>query len=111
MTHPTIYHELLRPEVHPNGVVPETEELFEEAQALMVGGSETIGTTMMHGCFYLLTNPDVLQRLRIELREAWQDLDQVPTWADLQKLPYLVSILKEKVRLLISTRLQSSRNL
>lgn len=111
MNHPTIYHELLRPEVHPNGLVPEPGELFEEAQALMFGGADTTGTTLMHGCFFLLRKPEILQRLRNELKEAWPALHQVPTWADLEKLPYLVSTFKDLGPWLLTfSRLQLSRS-
>ena len=92
LPHSTIYHELLRPEVHPNGNVPEAGELFEEAQALTFGGTDTTGTIMMHGSFHILTTPQVLQTLQAELKQAWPVIDQAPKWADLERLPYLVGI-------------------
>lgn len=79
--------------MHPNGVVPEAGELFEESQALMFGGADTTGTTLMHGSFYVLTMPEVLQRLKAELKQAWPNLPgEAPRWAELEKLPYLVSL-------------------
>jgi cytochrome P450 len=90
MAHPTIYHQLLKSELHPNGVVPEADELFEESQALMFGGADTTGTTMMHGCFHLLKTPDVLSTLQTELQRAWPDLNRPPSYAELERLPFLV---------------------
>ena len=72
-------------------MVPEPGELFEESQALMFGGADTTGTTMMHGCFHILKAPEVLSRLQKELGEVWPDLNSPPRWVDLERLPYLVS--------------------
>lgn len=111
LPHSTIYHDLLRPEHHPNGIVLEAGELYEEARALMFGGADTTGTTMMEGCFHLLTKPMVLSKLQMELKESWPVVDQAPTWADLEKLPYLVGVcLCDGDESLISIRRQSSRS-
>ena len=86
----TIWNELLRPELHPDGRVPDVGSLFEESQALMFGGADTTGTTLMHGTFEILQRPDVVQRLRKELEEAWPDIRRDPSQAELEALPYLV---------------------
>lgn len=87
----TIYHELLKPELNPGGQVPSAGSLYEESQALMFGGADTTGTTLMHGSFYVMTKADVRKKLVAELREAWPELDQPPSLAVLERLPYLVS--------------------
>ena len=86
----TIWNTLLRPENHPDGRVPDQGSLFEESQALMFGGADTTGTTLMHGSFELLHSKEPLDKLKAELCEAWPDLESDPTQADLEKLPYLV---------------------
>ena len=45
----------------------------------------------MVGTYHLLHNPEAKQRLEDEVRTAWPDLDQVPSYAELEKLPFLVS--------------------
>lgn len=86
----TIWNELLRPELHPDGKIPDSGSLFEESQALMFGGADTTGTTLMHGTFELLHEPEVLKKLKAELQEAWPDVAQNPPLSVLEPLPYLV---------------------
>lgn len=86
----TIYHELLRPEAYRSGTVPTAESLYEEAQALLFGGADTTGTTLMHGTFCILSLPDVYRRLKEELLRAWPDLAREPGLSELEKMPYLV---------------------
>lgn len=86
----TIWNELLRPELHADGKVPDQETLFEESQALMFGGADTTGTTLMHGTFEILHEPEVLQKLKAELKEVWPNLTENLALSDLEPLPYLV---------------------
>lgn len=88
--HPTIYHQLLNREANKSGVIPEAASLYEEAQALMFGGTDTTGNALMLGTFHMLENQSLLKRLKKELRMNWPDLDKTPRFEDLQKLPFLV---------------------
>jgi cytochrome P450 len=89
-THPTIYHQLLSKEANKSGIIPETASLYEEAQALMFGGTDTTGSTLMLGAFHMLENQSLAKRLKEELYVNWPDLDKIPKFEDLQKLPFLV---------------------
>ena len=82
-----IYHRLLDKK---NGDIEE-ESLYEEGQALMFGGSDTVGSTLMLGVFHVLENPAVADILKAELKEHWPNLEDKPTFDALQRLPYLVS--------------------
>lgn len=88
----TIWNELLRPELHPGGVLPDEGSLFEESQALLFGGSDTIGLGLMHGTFEILRHPQVYRKLKAELMEVWPDLSDSPSHVTLEGLPYLVRI-------------------
>lgn len=92
----TIWNELLRPELHPDGRVPDPGSLFEEAQALLFGGADTTGTTLMHGTFHVLKDVVVYQKLKAELQQAWPVIEDAPSHATLETLPYLVRIFKSK---------------
>ncbi|KAL5050939.1 hypothetical protein BDW71DRAFT_215080 [Aspergillus fruticulosus] len=98
----TIYHELLRPEAYRTNTQPSKGSLYEESQALMFGGADTTGMTLMHGCFYILQEKasGIYERLKRELVEAWPSLDgPAPTWEELERLPYLTAVIKESLRM------------
>ncbi|KAL1989053.1 hypothetical protein VTN96DRAFT_5816 [Rasamsonia emersonii] len=94
----TIYHELLRPEAYRSGTAPSSESLYEEAQALLFGGADTTGTTLMHGTFYILSLPEIYRKLKEELLRAWPDLEKQPGLSELEKMPYLTAVIKESLR-------------
>jgi cytochrome P450 len=86
-----IYHELLHPQAYHSSTVPSAGSLYKEAQALLFGGADTTGTTLMHGSFQVLTSPTVYEKLKAELLSGWPVLDEVPNLSKLKKLPYLVT--------------------
>jgi hypothetical protein len=88
--HRIIYHELLSPDASKGAPLPSAGSLYEEAQALMFGGVDTTGNTLMLGTFHLLESPDLVARMKDELREAWPVLDKPPRLEHLEKLPFLV---------------------
>ena len=98
----TIYHRLLDAEAYRNKTAPSAGSLYEEAQALMFAGTDTVGNALMVGTFHLLQQPDTLQKLKRELSAAWPSLSlnkNEPKLRDLEKLPYLNAVIKESLRL------------
>ncbi|KAH7091937.1 cytochrome P450 monooxygenase-like protein [Paraphoma chrysanthemicola] len=96
----TIFHRLMDADAYRNKTVPSADSLYEEAQALMFGGADTVGSTLMVGTHYLLQLPEKLQKLKDELKAAWPSLDaNEPKLRDLEKLPYLNAVLKEALRM------------
>lgn len=91
--HRIIYHELLSTEASKGAPLPSAGSLYEEAQALMFGGADTTGNTLMLGTFYLVESPRLVERLKDELHRAWPVLDTPPRFEDLEKLPFLVRLL------------------
>jgi cytochrome P450 len=73
--------------------------LYEEAQALMFGGADTVGNTLMVGTHRLLKHPETMEKLKEELRGAWPELGREPKVKELEKLPYLNAVIKESLRL------------
>lgn len=107
VSHPIIYHRLLDPEITEkafkglegrvrlgkvNGL-PSRKSLYEEAQALFIAGSDTVGNTLSVGSFHILNNPAVYERLVRELRDKWADVGERKTYQELEGLPYLVGFL------------------
>jgi hypothetical protein len=84
----TIYHLLLGPEVT---APPSHLSILEETQTQVFAG-ESSGLTLMHGSFHIVQTPRVYQKLKDELTATWPNLDQPPSLATLERLPYLVSL-------------------
>lgn len=95
----TIYHQLMNKKAYPDGIVPDGESLFDEAQALMFAGADTAANVLMLSTYYLLKQPDTYRSLKEELRRAWPDLKSPPPLRDLEQLPYLDAVIKEGLRL------------
>jgi hypothetical protein len=95
----TVYHRLLDPTAYRDKTVPSADSLYEEAQALMFGGADTVGNTLMVGTHRLLMNAEKMSKLKAELQSVWPDLTREPSLKDLDSLPYLNAVIKESLRL------------
>ena len=72
---------------------------MRNAGLLTAAGFETTGYTLTTASYHLLANPDMKVRLKKELLDAWPDVNVIPAWSDLEKLPYLAAVLKESLRM------------
>ncbi|KOC14495.1 hypothetical protein AFLA70_5g008462 [Aspergillus flavus AF70] len=70
-------------------------EITDEAASLIAAGTETVGWALAVTTYYLLANPEKLQRLRKEISEVVDASGQLPPWTTLEKLPYLGSVIYE----------------
>ncbi|KNG46269.1 cytochrome p450 monooxygenase, partial [Stemphylium lycopersici] len=96
----TVFHRLLDPDAHRDKTVPSARSLYEESQALMFGGADTTGNTLMVGTFHLLKDSETLEKLKTELLEAWPTLHgQEPKLQHLENMSYLNAVIKESLRL------------
>jgi cytochrome P450 len=68
----------------------EVDRITEEAYVILIAGTETTAGTMAVICYLLLTNPDILNKVRAELATVMPDAAKLPTCADLSSLPYMV---------------------
>lgn len=65
-------------------------------------GSDTIASTLRAVFYHLLKNPRSLETLEIELEDAQRSSKvsvPLPTWTEVQNLPYLNAVIKEALRL------------
>ncbi|KAL4256656.1 cytochrome P450 family protein [Pleurotus pulmonarius] len=98
--HPIIYNYLLDPSKDLKPLTPLTRtELYQEALALLIAGSDTLGNTCNIGFFNVLNQPSILRKLTAELKEAWPDQDHPVGLVTLEKLSYLTAVIKESLRL------------
>jgi cytochrome P450 len=89
--HRTIFHELIASSTLP----PEdksVDRLWQEAQLLLAAGTVTTATSLSSALVFLLLDQDRLKVLLEELEVAMPDISKPTREADLQRLPYLVSI-------------------
>lgn len=86
-----------------NTDMPESElsidRLAKEAQVMFSAGTVNNARTLEFILYYLLANDQIRNRLREELRDTMAGYPfKKPSWADLEKLPYLQAIIKEGLR-------------
>lgn len=78
------------------------DRLGQEAQMMLMSGTLTMASTLEHSIYWILDNPDVLRKLKEELRivmPSVNDVDKVPL-TTLDSLPYLTAVIKESIRLI-----------
>ena len=95
---PTIFYELLNPELNPTKQPPQTEVIVDEAWGICVAASDTTGNAMTVATYHAITNPEIQEALKRELRSRFPDPNQQLTYTELEKLPYLTGIVKEGLR-------------
>jgi cytochrome P450 len=84
-------------EVVNNSKLPEGEKsaprLVDEATGIIIAGSETTAKILTRAAYELMSNRSVLMKARAELADAVLQLDKPQLdLAELEKLPYLVSL-------------------
>lgn len=74
------------------------EEMHSNAVLFMMAGTETTATSLAATTYYLLKNPDKLQKLTREVRSAFKTDEQI-NFDALLRLPYLHACLEEGLRI------------
>jgi cytochrome P450 len=108
LSHKTVFHEILQSNL------PEREKrverLWQEAQIFTFAGTETVAWTLSIMTFYLLSMPEVLQKLKLELNKAIPDATGIPEWKDLEQLPYLSAVIQESLRFSLGAATRQHRS-
>lgn len=94
---PTIFGSLLRSDLALLEKGP--ERLADEASAVVGAGTETTSWALSVITYHLLTKPEVLEKLSRELNNVVANPKQLPSWSDLEHLPYLGAVVQEGLRL------------
>ncbi|KAI8626385.1 cytochrome P450 [Xylariaceae sp. FL1651] len=86
-----------------NSTLPDEDKtdarLAAEAQLVVFAGEGTTAYTLTAAVYQLLANPKDLQKLRDELTQAIPDANEIPSFSQVDGLPYLNAIINEVVRL------------
>ncbi|KAI8628101.1 cytochrome P450 [Xylariaceae sp. FL1651] len=75
------------------------ERFVDEAATFTIAGSESTAQCTSKIMFFLKYYPEVLEKLRQELRSAFSSLDEEIPNIELQQLPYLTAVVQEGLRL------------
>ncbi|KAL4792214.1 cytochrome P450 [Aspergillus venezuelensis] len=76
-----------------------TQELWGEANVLMIAGSDTTSTSLSAAIFYLVRNTHALEKLKREVRSHFSDVEEIVTGPELNQLTYLKACIDEAMRL------------
>lgn len=75
------------------------ERLSKESQVLLGAGTVSTARTLDFISYYIMANPAIRERLTEELKSVMEGYpEKKPTWAQLEKLPYLQALIKEGLR-------------
>lgn len=80
----------------------EVDRVAQDAEMVLMAGTLTTASTLEHLMFWMVENPDVLLKLKEELRVVMpsiNDVSNIPL-TTLEGLPYLTAVLKEATRLI-----------
>ncbi|KAF2269775.1 putative P450 monooxygenase [Lojkania enalia] len=92
--HPTIFHEFLRTDGLPASN-RNLQHFLGEAQTVVGAGQVTTTYHLQVTCWYILSTPHVLPKLKAELEEAIPDPTVLPSVQKLEQLPYLSAVADE----------------
>ncbi|PQE18724.1 cytochrome P450 protein [Rutstroemia sp. NJR-2017a BBW] len=95
--HSTIFHEIMLSDLPPEE--KSQERLHDEAQVVVGAGVETTKWTLTVAMYHILDQPRILSKLKEEIISVYPDEDSPPSLSALEKLPYLVAVTQEALRL------------
>ena len=96
---PTIFDTALKPNTEKAQVKPSIDDLTADTLLQLIAGTDTSAHALVIATYHVLRDVRVLKKLQFELREAIPVKDTFLKWTDLEKLPYLRSVIEESLRL------------
>jgi cytochrome P450 len=95
--HPTVFHSLV------NSDLPASEKsagrLTAEGETVVGAGTLTTAHYLTTTIYHILANPGILQKLREEVKTVMPDADTLPSYHELNQLPYLSAVVLEGFRM------------
>ena len=95
---PSIFDTMLNPDPSKGQHTPSDAGLTADAVLMFIAGTDTTSNALTHATWGVLSNPQVLKALQVELRTAIPDKSEMVDWATLESLPYLRGVIKESLR-------------
>ncbi|KAK7211611.1 hypothetical protein V2G26_018789 [Clonostachys chloroleuca] len=96
-SHKTVFHDILSSNLPPSELT--AGRLQNEAMSVVAAGIETTRWALTVGCYHILANVGIEQRLRSELEHAMPDPTRMISVPELEKLQYLTAVIQESLRM------------
>ncbi|KXT07151.1 hypothetical protein AC578_2496 [Pseudocercospora eumusae] len=93
----TIFHDVLDSDLPEQEKVP--DRLYHDARDLITAGTLTASATLTEITFHLLNNPKVLRKLKEEIMLVMPNVDVLPSFHEVQRLPFMRAVVNEGLRL------------
>ncbi|KAI0377618.1 cytochrome P450 [Hypomontagnella monticulosa] len=93
----TLFHEMLDSKLSPEDL--RLQRLVDEAMLMIGAGIESSKQALTTACYYVLADPEIEARLRVELEMGIPDKGQIPHFQELENIEYLVAVANEALRL------------
>jgi cytochrome P450 len=93
-----IFHYLFRSTDPVTGLGLSQQKLQADAGLLIAAGSDGVAVTVSAAMFYLLRNPEQMNKLVKEIRENFESLEEIKT-PKLNQMQYLAAVIDEALRL------------
>ncbi|KAM3481154.1 hypothetical protein MY5147_000787 [Beauveria neobassiana] len=74
------------------------DRVFGECRSFILAGTETTATVLTSITYHALANPDILTRLRTEIRSAFEAKGAALEYQEVKALPYLTGVINEALR-------------
>ncbi|KAG9234593.1 benzoate 4-monooxygenase cytochrome p450 [Amylocarpus encephaloides] len=103
----TVFGSLIESTLPPNE--KSVQRLSDEAIALFIAATETISWALSVITYHVLTRAEILEKLTAEVSQVVDDKGELPSWAALEKLPYLGAVIYEGLRLSYGVASRTSR--
>src|SRR5256714_11967248 len=95
-THPTLFKQLLDSDLPREDIT--VQRLAEEAQTVVAAGQVTTSHFLKMTSFHILDNPEILRKLKEELKPVMPSDGSLPPLLKLEQLPYLSAVVSEGFR-------------
>ena len=76
-----------------------TSELWGESNLLIIAGSDTTSTALSAAMFYLVHNPQALEKVTKEVRNTFSDVEEIKMGSTLSSLHFVRACIDEAMRL------------
>ncbi|KAM3510947.1 hypothetical protein MY11210_005413, partial [Beauveria gryllotalpidicola] len=74
------------------------DRVFSECRGFILAGTETTATVLTSITYHALANPEILTRLRTEIRSALEAKGTALEYQEIRALPYLTGVINEALR-------------